>query len=87
VKASDALLGHNDTNYGALDAKGLALCGLALCDEDTNYIPDAISSYEAARSITRAPGIVGRVLQLFDELVKADTQELLSGVREEAGGK
>jgi tetratricopeptide (TPR) repeat protein len=87
VKASDALLGHNEQNYGALDAKGLALCGLALCDEDTNYIPDAISSYEAARFITRVPGIVGRVLQLFDELVKADTQELLSGVREEAGGK
>jgi tetratricopeptide (TPR) repeat protein len=87
VEASDALLGHNEQNYGALDAKGLALCGLALCDEDTNYIPDAISSYEAARSITRAPGIVGRVLRLFDELVKADTQELLSGVREEAGGK
>jgi tetratricopeptide (TPR) repeat protein len=87
VVASDALLGHNEQNYGALDAKGLALCGLALCDEDTNYIPDAISSYEAARSITRAPGIVGRVLQLFDELAKADTQGLLSGVREAAGGK
>jgi tetratricopeptide (TPR) repeat protein len=87
VKASDALLDHNEQNYGALDAKGLALCGLALCDEDTNYIPDAISSYEAARSITRAPGIVERVLQLFDELAKADTQGLLSGVREAAGGK
>jgi tetratricopeptide (TPR) repeat protein len=87
VKASDALLGHNEQNYGALDAKGLALCGLALCYEDTNYIPDAISSYEAARSITRAPGIVGRVLRLFDELTKADTQGLLSSVREAAGGK
>jgi tetratricopeptide (TPR) repeat protein len=87
VKASDALLDHNERNYGALDAKGLALCGLALCDEDTNYIPDAISSYEAARSITRAPGIVGRVLRLFNELAKADTQGLISGVREAAGGK
>jgi tetratricopeptide (TPR) repeat protein len=87
VKASDALLGHNEQNYGALDAKGLALCGLALCDEDTNYIPDAISSYEAARSITRAPGIVGRVLRLFDELAKADSQGFISGVRGAAGGK
>jgi tetratricopeptide (TPR) repeat protein len=87
VKASDALVDHNEQNYGALDAKGLALCGLALCDEDTNYIPDAISSYEAARSITRAPGIVGRVLRLFNELGKADTQGLISGVREAAGGK
>jgi tetratricopeptide (TPR) repeat protein len=87
VKASDALLGHNEQNYGALDAKGLALCGLALCYEDTNYIPDAISSYKAARSITRAPGIVGRVLRLFDELARADTQGLLSVVRETAGGK
>lgn len=87
MEASDDLLGHNEQNYGALDAKGLALCGLALCDEDINYIPDAISSYEAARSITRAPGIVGRVLRLFDELAKADTQGLLSGMREAAGGK
>jgi tetratricopeptide (TPR) repeat protein len=87
VEASDALLGHNKQNYDALDAKGLALCGLALCDEDTNYIPDAISSYEAARSITRAPGTVRRVLRLFDELAKADTQGLISGVREAAGGK
>ncbi|MDL1975802.1 MAG: tetratricopeptide repeat protein [Deltaproteobacteria bacterium] len=87
VEVSDSLLGHNKQNFDALDAIGLALCGLALCDEDTNYIPDAISSYEAARSITRAPGVVGRVLQLFDELAKADTQGLLSGVREAVGGK
>ncbi len=87
MKASGILLGHSDTNYGALDAKGLALCGLVLCEGERNYIGEAIHAYTKARSITRAPGIVGRVLRLFDELTKADTQGLLSGVREAAGGK
>jgi len=86
IKASGILLGHSDTNYGALDAKGLALCGLALCGGERNYIEEAIHAYTKARSITRAPGIVGRVLRLFDELAKADTQELFAGVREAAGG-
>ena len=87
VEASDILLGHSDTNYGALDAKGLALCGLALCEGKSNYIKEAIHAYTKARSITRAPGIVGRILGLFDELARADTQGLLAGVREAAGGK
>jgi hypothetical protein len=86
VEASDILLGYTDTNYGALDAKGLALCGLALCEGESNYIYEAIHAYTKARSITRAPGIVGRVLRLFDELAREDTQGLLEGVREAAGG-
>ena len=87
VEASDILLAHIDTNYDAMDAKGLALCGLALCEGESNYIEEAIHAYTKARSITRAPGIVGRVLGLFDELARADTQGLLAGVREAAGGK
>jgi len=86
VEASDILLGHSDTNYGALDAKGLALCGLALCEGESNHIEEAIHAYIKARSITRAPGIVGRVLGLFDELARADTQGLLARVREAASG-
>ena len=87
VEASDILLGHSDTNYGALDAKGLSLCGLALCEGKRTYIEEAIHAYTKARSITRAPGIVGRALRLFDELARTDTQGLLEGVREVAGGK
>ena len=87
VAASDILLDHSDTNYEALDAKGLALCGLALCEGKSDYIEEAIHAYTKARSIIRAPGIMGRFLRLFDELARADTQGLLSGVREAAGGK
>ena len=87
VAASDILLGHSDENYGALDAKGLALCGLALCEGKMHYIDEVIHAYTEARSITRAAGIVGRVLKLFDELARADTYRLLEGVREAAGGK
>ena len=87
VKASDILLDHNDTNYGALDAKGLALCGLALCEGMSNYIEEAIHAYTKARYITSAPGIMERVLGLFDELARVDTQGLLEEVRDAAGGK
>ena len=80
--ASKVLLDINDKNYSALDAKGFSLCGLALCEGNKNYIPDAISAYKAARSNTRGIGILKFILRLFDELAKADTQGLLVGVRE-----
>jgi len=77
ILTSNLLLSHSNKNYNALDARGLALCGLALCEENTNYIPDAISAYNAARSITRGTGIVGRNMRLFDKLANADTNGLL----------
>ncbi len=85
VTSADALLGHSEKNYGALDAKGLDLCGLALCEGNKNYIPDAIKAYSSARAVNRDAGIV--VLRLFDELAKADSAELLAGVRAAAAGE
>ena len=70
-----------------LDAKGLALCGLALCTADRSLVVEAKAAYAAARAIISAKGVVGRVLQLFDGLAVADTSGLLLGVREVAGGQ
>ncbi len=50
--------------------------------ERVNYIEEAIHTYTKDRSITRAPGIVGRILRLFDELARADTQGLLAKERQ-----
>ena len=81
VASADVLLGHSEKNYNALDVRGLALCGLALCEEDRGYVPDAINAYETARAINKDAGVVGRVLRLFDEMAKADLNHLLMEVR------
>ncbi len=87
VTSANELLSHSERNYSALDAKGLALCGLALCERNKKCIPDAIKAYSSARAVNRDAGIAGRVLRLFDELAKADSAGLLAGVRAAAAGE
>ena len=81
ITSGDVLLDHSEKNYDALDTRGLALCGLALCEDDRNHIPDAINAYTAARAISKDAGIVGRVLRLFDEMAKADSKHMLTEIR------
>jgi tetratricopeptide (TPR) repeat protein len=83
---ADELLTRNPQFYRALDTKGLALCGTALC-ENTEYIPGAKEAYKAARAINSDAGLVGRVLRRFDVLAKADTAGILAEVRAEAAGE
>jgi tetratricopeptide (TPR) repeat protein len=80
------LLTHSPQFYAALDTTGLALCGLALC-ENAAHIPGAKAAYRAARALNVDTGVVGRVLRLFDTLAQADTVGLLAGVRVEATGE
>jgi tetratricopeptide (TPR) repeat protein len=86
VARADVMLKRTAGNYDALDAKGLALSGLAMC-EDGRRVPEAIAVYRAARAINRDAGIVGRVLRLLAALVPADVAGVLAGVREAAAGE
>jgi hypothetical protein len=72
--------------YGALDTKGLALCGLALATGDKDFIPPTIDAYRQAREITSDAGIVADVLRLFDALQEADAAGVLAEVRAVAAG-
>jgi len=72
-------------NYGALDTRALALCGLALVD-GLDHLAEAGSDFCAARRITRAAGIVQRVLRLFDALTPADQTGMLAPLRQIAAG-
>lgn len=83
----EVLLGQSERNYAALDSKGLALCRLALCKENSEHIPTAIDVYRAARSNNKDTGIVGDVLRLFDALVQADPTRMLAEVRAAAAEK
>jgi hypothetical protein len=52
--------------------------------EGGHYAEGAIAAYRAAREITRAAGIVGRVRRLLVLLAPADPAGVLAGIREAA---
>jgi tetratricopeptide (TPR) repeat protein len=83
---ADKLLAMAPERYEALDAKGIALCGLALCG-DTEKTISARSAFRAARAITSAEGVVHGVLQLFDALAVEDESRVLVDVRAAAAGE
>jgi tetratricopeptide (TPR) repeat protein len=90
VDAADTILAHTADYYDALDAKGLALAGLALCEPERDRVArrlqQAQAAYGAARAINRDAGIVARVLRLLDALAAAAPAGLLDGVRAAAAG-
>jgi tetratricopeptide (TPR) repeat protein len=77
---SDEILLKTPEFYSALDAKGLALCGLVLCD-DKGHLADAIECFRKARKIARHEGVIKTVLRLFEELAKCDSNDYLTEVR------
>jgi tetratricopeptide (TPR) repeat protein len=86
VSEADGLLAYAAQNYIAMDTKGLALCGLSLCD-GVNRASAAIEAYKAARAINKDAGIVARVLRLFDALAVVDSAGALKDVRTAAAGE
>ncbi|MFA7059547.1 MAG: tetratricopeptide repeat protein [Pedobacter sp.] len=83
---ADAILATNGNFYRAFDARGIALCGLMLCGDEAGQLAAAVSSFRLARSHAKAPGIVARLLRLFDELAIADACGIMKAVRAAAAG-
>jgi tetratricopeptide (TPR) repeat protein len=92
IAQADEILAKTPDFYSALDARGLALCGLALCDDRLltmdrkKKINEAVETFRAARKIAPHAGVVKSVLRLFDELVKCDEEGTLNDVRKAAEG-
>ncbi len=100
---ADEILSKTAEYYSALDAKGLALCGLTVVggrltadgeglttvndQPPTDYRQQAIETFQKARKIAPHAGVVKSVLRLFDELVKCDKEGVLKDVRKAAEGK
>lgn len=82
IAAADALLARTPELYNALDAKALALCGLALCDDEPARVAEAVAAYRAARAINKDAGIVRREQRLLDVLAEADPGKLLAPARQ-----
>jgi hypothetical protein len=96
IGQADEILSKTAEYYDALDAKGIAICGLVICDlrlaggrgaVPAPTIDDAIETFRKARKIAPHAGVVKRVLRLFDELVKCDSEGILKDVREAVEGK
>ncbi len=97
IQHADALLAQTPELYDALDAKGVALCGLSLCGTGEGkgaiqlrpYVSDAVAAFRAARAINRDAGIVARVAWLLDALALADPNgtEKLTEARRAASGE
>ena len=86
ISHADVMLERCDQNYDAADAKGLALAGLAAL-EGGDRAAEAIAAFRAARAITSAPGIVGRVKHLLDAMVPADSAGILAPISRAAEGR
>ena len=72
-----------------LDAKGLILTGLALCERDApqQRLDDAVAAFRSARAISSAEGLINRVVRLLDALsLSKDHASLLARVRSAASG-
>lgn len=93
IGQADEILSKTAEYYSALDAKGLSICGLAICDgngkggQPSALTDDAITTFNKARQIAPHAGVVKSVLRLFDELAKCDTEGFLKDVRKAAAGK
>jgi tetratricopeptide (TPR) repeat protein len=84
VRWADGLLVRCDRNWEALDARGLALCGLALLDGQKGF-DAAIATFQAARRVTAGAGVVRRILRQLDLLMPTGPAALLASLRQAAG--
>ncbi len=92
IAQANKILANTPDYKDALDTKGLASCGLAVCLERENKsqsaqaINDAIVSFQAARKVSCEAGVVKSVLQLFDALAESDNKGILKEVRKAITG-
>ena len=89
IAQADEILAKTPEYYDALDAKGLALSGLAICDlrltigalGREELLAEAVKTFRRARKIAPHAGVVKSALRLFDELAKCDEEGILKDVR------
>jgi len=96
IAQADEILSKTAEYYSALDAKGLSICGLLICDlrlktddgrgGSRSALTEAVETFRKARKIAPHAGVVKSVLRLFDELAKCDTEGILKEVRSAAEG-
>jgi hypothetical protein len=80
VTAAEALLTLADRNVAALQARALALSGLAAVVGDTALATKAGEAIARAHAVTSAAGVSADTRRLLDKVVCHDRSDILAGV-------
>ena len=80
VAAADALLALADSNVDVLQARALALTGLAAATSDPARAAEADRAFARARAVTDAPGVAADTRRLLDQIARHDRVGILAGV-------
>jgi tetratricopeptide (TPR) repeat protein len=81
LEQANEMLEWNAKHFAVLEIKGLALCGLLVCDGVPDLLSQATAAYNEARALTKDAGVVKRALRLFDGIGAAAPGGLLHVVR------
>jgi hypothetical protein len=81
LNAADALLALADRNMAALQARALALCGLAAATGDPAHISDAGRAIARVRAVCDAAGVAADTQRLLDRIATHDPAGVLAEVR------
>ena len=80
LTAADGLLALADRNVAALEARALALSGLAVVADDPARAAEAAEAFARARAVTRAPGVVADTGRLLGIVTAHDHSGLLAAL-------
>jgi tetratricopeptide (TPR) repeat protein len=85
ITGADALLALAERNVLALEARALALSGLAVATGNPAKATEASEAFARVYSVTSAAGVVTDARRLFDLIAGHDQVRVLAGVRVEPG--
>ena len=80
LTAADALLALEDRNIAALQARALALSGLAAATGDPARATQALEAFTRTYAVTSAAGVAADTRRLFDAIACHDRSSILAGV-------
>jgi len=80
LAAADALLALADRNVAALEARALALSGLAVVADDLARAAGAAEAFARARAVTRAPGVIAGTRRLLGIVTAHDHSGILDAL-------
>jgi tetratricopeptide (TPR) repeat protein len=87
ITAADALLALADRNVAALQARALALSGLAVATGDPVRATEAVEALAQAYAVTSAAGVAADTRRLLDVIASHDRSGILAKVRAAAHGQ
>jgi tetratricopeptide (TPR) repeat protein len=80
LTAAESLLALADTNVAAVQARALALAGLAVATSDPARASEAVEAFAHARTITSAAGVAADTQRLLQTIAPQDQSGVLSSL-------